>query len=82
MAYWGRFNGANPETLPTGRAFMPANGRQWLVRFWELDGKWVGIAFPFGLALWVLFFFDHNVSVSICRLLQRIDEVEETELPA
>ena len=63
MAYWGRFNSANPTTLPTGHAFMPAGDRPWLVRFWELDGKWVGIAFPFGFALWVLFFFDHNVSV-------------------
>ncbi|KAI0718217.1 anion exchanging protein [Cerioporus squamosus] len=63
MAYWGRFNTANPTTLPTGHAFMPAGDRPWLVRFWELDGKWVGIAFPFGFALWVLFFFDHNVSV-------------------
>ncbi|TCD65497.1 hypothetical protein EIP91_002545 [Steccherinum ochraceum] len=62
MAYWGRFNHANPTTLPIGRAFMPAGDREWLVRFWELDGKWVGIAFPFGFALWVLFFFDHNVS--------------------
>ncbi|KAI0330812.1 anion exchanging protein [Cubamyces sp. BRFM 1775] len=62
MAYWGRFNAANPTTLPTGHAFMPAGDRPWLVRFWELDGKWVGIAFPFGFALWVLFFFDHNVS--------------------
>lgn len=63
VAYWGRFNAANPTTLPTGHAFMPAGDRPWLVRFWELDGKWVGIAFPFGFALWVLFFFDHNVSV-------------------
>ncbi|KAI0373814.1 anion exchanging protein [Pilatotrama ljubarskyi] len=62
MAYWGRFNAANPTTLPTGHAFMPAGDRPWLVRFWELDAKWVGIAFPFGFALWVLFFFDHNVS--------------------
>ncbi|KAI0073496.1 anion exchanging protein [Panus rudis PR-1116 ss-1] len=62
MAYWGRFNRANPNTLPVGRAFQPAGGREWLVKFWELDGKWVGIAFPFGFALWVLFFFDHNVS--------------------
>ncbi|KAI0761997.1 anion exchanging protein [Trametes elegans] len=62
MAYWGRFNSANPTTLPTGHAFMPAGDRPWLVRFWELEGKWVGIAFPFGFALWVLFFFDHNVS--------------------
>ncbi|KAH9950623.1 anion exchanging protein [Amylocystis lapponica] len=62
MAYWGRFNTANPTTLPIGKAFEPANGRDWLVRFWQLDGKWVGIAFPFGFVLWVLFFFDHNVS--------------------
>nr|BAH10147.1 anion exchanging protein [Phanerodontia chrysosporium] len=62
MAYWGRFNHANPTTLPVGKAFQPAGNREWLVRFWQLDGKWVGIAFPFGFALWVLFFFDHNVS--------------------
>lgn len=47
MAYWGRFNTANPTTLPVGGAFQPAGGRQWLVRFWELDGKYVGIAFPY-----------------------------------
>lgn len=62
MAYWGRFNSANPNTLPVGKAFQPAGGRDWLVKFWQLEGKWVGIAFPFGFALWVLFFFDHNVS--------------------
>ncbi|KAJ7202826.1 HCO3 transporter family-domain-containing protein [Mycena pura] len=62
MAYWGRFNAANPATLPVGEAFQAAGGRDWLVKFWELDGKWVGIAFPFGFILWVLFFFDHNVS--------------------
>ncbi|TFK20592.1 anion exchanging protein [Coprinopsis marcescibilis] len=62
MAYWGRFNFANPTTLPTGRAFQPAADREWLVRFWQLEGKWVGIAFPFGIVLWILFFFDHNVS--------------------
>lgn len=69
MAYWGRFNHANPSTLPVGRAFQPAGGRDWLVKFWQLEGKWVGIAFPFGFALWVLFFFDHNVSVSFSRYL-------------
>ncbi|KAJ7505570.1 HCO3 transporter family-domain-containing protein [Mycena galericulata] len=62
MAYWGRFNATNPATLPVGGAFQAAGGRDWLVKFWELDGKWVGIAFPFGFILWVLFFFDHNVS--------------------
>lgn len=63
LAYWGRFNQANPDTLPISGAFQPAGGRSWLIRFWEMPGKWVGIAFPFGVVLWVLFFFDHNVSV-------------------
>ncbi|KAJ7695721.1 HCO3 transporter family-domain-containing protein [Mycena rosella] len=62
MAYWGRFNSTNPATLPIGGAFQAAGGRDWLVKFWELDAKWVGIAFPFGFILWILFFFDHNVS--------------------
>ena len=65
MAYWGRFDAANPLTLPVGGAFQAAGGRNWLVKFWELEGKWVGIALPFGIVLWILFFFDHNVSVSI-----------------
>ena len=65
MAYWGRFNAADPLTLPVGAAFRPIGGRDWLVKFWQLDGKWVGIALPFGVILWILFFFDHNVSVSI-----------------
>lgn len=62
MAYWGRFNSADPATLPVGHAFQAAGGRDWLVPFWQLEGKWVGIAFPFGVVLWILFFFDHNVS--------------------
>ncbi|KAK0469452.1 HCO3 transporter family-domain-containing protein [Desarmillaria tabescens] len=62
MAYWGRFNAANPLTLPINGAFEAAGGREWLVAFWQLEGKWVGIALPFGIVLWILFFFDHNVS--------------------
>ncbi|KAG8215844.1 HCO3 transporter family-domain-containing protein [Butyriboletus roseoflavus] len=67
MAYWGHFDTAHPTTLPVGNAFQPANGRAWLVRFWELDVKWVGIALPFGIVLWILFFFDHNVSSLIAQ---------------
>lgn len=67
MAHWGRFNASNPTTLPVGSAFQAANGRAWLVKFWELDGKWVGIALPFGIILWILFFFDHNVSSLIAQ---------------
>jgi hypothetical protein len=52
-------------TLPVTRAsFEPANGRYWLVRFWQLEGKWVGTALPFGFILFILFYFDANVSVS------------------
>ncbi|CAE6464292.1 unnamed protein product [Rhizoctonia solani] len=67
LAYWGRFNLANPLTLPTSGAFLPAGGRPWLVKFWELDGKWVGIALPFGFVLFILFYFDHNVSSLIAQ---------------
>jgi len=62
LAYWGRFNASNPPTLPRGGAFQAQNDRPWLVPFWELDAKWVGIALPFGVILWILFFIDHNVS--------------------
>jgi boron transporter len=72
VAYWRRFNAANPMTLPVGGAFRAANDREWLVRFWQLEGKWIGIAFPFGLALWVLF-FDHNFSVRLSLALDGQD---------
>ena len=65
VAYWGRFDTSTPATLPVGGAFQAAGRRDWLVKFWELDVQWVGVAFPFGVALWVLFFFDHNVSVRV-----------------
>ena len=74
MAYWGRFNTANPTTLPVGQAFQAAGRRSWLVKFWQLEPQWVGIAFPFGVVLWVLFFFDHNASV-------RKDPSQSTTLP-
>ncbi|CAE6382207.1 unnamed protein product [Rhizoctonia solani] len=67
LAYWGRFNLANTLTLPTSGAFSPAGNRPWLVKFWELDGKWVGIALPFGFVLFILFYFDHNVSSLIAQ---------------
>lgn len=52
-------------TLPvTRRTWATATGRSWLVRFWTLDGEYVGLALPFGLVLFILFYFDANVSVS------------------
>lgn len=60
----GRYVNEADMTLPTNSvSFQAENARSWLVRFWELPGKWVGIAFPFGFVLWILFYFDHNVSV-------------------
>lgn len=69
IAYWSFFYTANLATLPVSGAFQAANGRKWLVKFWQLDAKWVGIALPLGFVLWVLFFFDHNVSVCFMSLL-------------
>lgn len=71
LAYWGRFDTYVLEpsmTLPTtDSSFQPANDRAWLVRFWQLDGKYVGIALPFGFILFVLFYFDANVSSLIAQ---------------
>ena len=72
MAYWGKFNAANPLTLPAGHSFQLAGGRELLVKFWQLEGRWVGVALPFGLVLWILFFFDHNVSVRSSLQFQHI----------
>ncbi|OCF58477.1 anion transporter [Kwoniella mangroviensis CBS 10435] len=71
LAYWGRFdqyvleNGMTLPTTPT--SFQPASDRPWLVRFWQLEGKWVGIALPFGFVLFILFYFDANVSSLIAQ---------------
>jgi hypothetical protein len=60
-------------TLPViQQSFVPANNRPWLVRFWELDAMYVGIACPFGLILFILFYFDANVSVSLGRTRLKI----------
>lgn len=55
-------------TLPTTKhSFEPAGNRDWLVRFWQLPGHYVGIALPFGIVLFILFFFDANVSSLIAQ---------------
>lgn len=68
LAYWGAFDAYVLEanmTLPVDTtSFQAINGRSWLIRWWNLPGKYVGIAMPFGIVLWILFYFDSNVSVS------------------
>ena len=54
----------------TARSFEAIDGRNWIVPFWQLEAYWVGIAFPFGFILFVLFYFDHNVSVGIMHSVQ------------
>lgn len=57
LAYWGRFHesiNVDDARLPISGAFSPAGGRDWLVPFWQLPGRWVGIAFPFGFVLFVV----------------------------
>ena len=61
FAYWGRFaryTETAEMTVPTKGAFTPAMGRNWVVPFWELPGKYVGIALPFAIILWILFLFE------------------------
>ncbi|KDQ11348.1 hypothetical protein BOTBODRAFT_114602 [Botryobasidium botryosum FD-172 SS1] len=63
LPHWGRLRGVHLETLPTtGVAFTPQGGRNWIVPFWDVPAKWVGIAIPFAILLTILFYFDHNVS--------------------
>jgi hypothetical protein len=57
LAYWGRFHESiniDDSRLPIQAAYTAANGRSWVVPFWELSGKWVGIAFPFGFVLFIV----------------------------
>ena len=56
VAYWGRLREGLGEgtTLPVGGAWSPEGGRAWVVRFWEMDAKWVGVALPFGVVLFIV----------------------------
>ncbi|KAH0589593.1 hypothetical protein H2248_005324 [Termitomyces sp. 'cryptogamus'] len=62
IVYWGTFNVADFNILTMSPASKPATDREWLVRFWKLEAKWVGIALPFGIMLWILFHLNHNIS--------------------
>lgn len=55
--------------LPIQHAFQPANGRSWLVPFWELESKYVGIALPFGFILFVVSPSEYDLCVWIRRVL-------------
>ncbi|KYK61465.1 hypothetical protein DCS_02607 [Drechmeria coniospora] len=63
----GRMDQVELERLPTGVAFMPTSGRDWLVSFWDLSVGNVFTALPFAILLTILFWFDHNVSSLIAQ---------------
>ncbi|PHH64943.1 hypothetical protein CDD81_3580 [Ophiocordyceps australis] len=67
FVYIGRMAQVKLERLPTGIAFEPTSGRNWLVDFWNLDVGDIFLALPFALLLTILFWFDHNVSSLIAQ---------------
>ncbi|CAG7555506.1 unnamed protein product [Fusarium equiseti] len=63
----GRMQEVDLEVLPTGIAFEPTSGRDWLVNFWDLSVGDIFLALPFAVLLTILFWFDHNVSSLIAQ---------------
>jgi len=45
----GSIRSAGLQLLPVAAAFQPSDGRPWVIRFWELDVKWIFVALPFGI---------------------------------
>lgn len=50
--------------LPTSPAFQTTTGRGWFVDFWNMGVGDVFLAIPFAILLTILFYMDHNISVS------------------
>lgn len=60
----GHMADVNLQTLPTSKAFFPTQDRSWFIRFWEIDVADIFIAIPFAVLLTILFYFDHNGTLS------------------
>ncbi|KAG5661676.1 hypothetical protein KAF25_005798 [Fusarium avenaceum] len=67
FVHLGRMREVDLEVLPTGIAFEPTSGRDWLVNFWDLSVGDIFLALPFAVLLTILFWFDHNVSSLIAQ---------------
>lgn len=63
----GHMQNVELAKLPTSKAFFPTTDRSWAVNFWDVSAAEVFIAFPFGILLTILFWFDHNVSSLIAQ---------------
>lgn len=60
FVHMGRMSDVHLDVLPTGIAFQPTTGRDWLVNFWDLGVGEIFLALPFAVLLTILFWFDHN----------------------
>ncbi|QPC65239.1 hypothetical protein HYE67_007470 [Fusarium culmorum] len=67
FVHFGRMQEVQLDVLPTGIAFEPTSGRDWLVNFWDLSVGEIFLALPFAVLLTILFWFDHNVSSLIAQ---------------
>lgn len=69
FVHFGRMREVDLEVLPTGIAFEPTSGRDWLVNFWDLSVGDIFLALPFAVLLTILFWFDHNGMFYAARML-------------
>src|ERR1700694_2832507 len=50
--------------LPTSPSFQTTTGRGWFVDFWNIGVSYVFLAILFAILLTILFYMDHNISVT------------------
>ena len=75
----GRLGRTEQYRVPTVVAFEPTQDRDWVIKFWNLDVKWVFVAVPFGFLMMLLFYYDH-VSRVHCERSLYADAVYRTYL--
>jgi len=66
--FGGELKSTQLLTLPTSPAFETTTGRGWLVDFWTLSVGNIFLAIPFAVLLTILFYMDHNISVTVLRV--------------
>ena len=68
LPHVGELNDLDRENLQVSTTFRPTSPERlvFLVKFWELNIKWIFAAIIPGLIITILFFFDHEVSSIIC----------------
>jgi hypothetical protein len=62
--FGGELESTQLLNLPTSPSFQTTTGRAWLVTFWDIGIGNIFLAIPFAILLTILFYMDHNISVS------------------